>query len=144
MTTNSLFLVLGNQLFPLKHINKYKSTTIFMAEDLELCTYQKHHKLKIILFLSSMRSYYDLLKKEKFKVQYFDISNDFNIPYIKKLEKFISKNKIQELISFEIEDKPFEIKILKLVKKNLDQYLKMYHSQQMVNLDNHLTVYLLD
>jgi deoxyribodipyrimidine photolyase-related protein len=34
-----------------------------MAEDNGLCTYEKHHKQKILLFLSSMRSYADSLKK---------------------------------------------------------------------------------
>ena len=36
-----------------------------MAEDYELCTFQKHHKQKILLFLSAMRSHADSLKKNK-------------------------------------------------------------------------------
>ena len=60
----SLFLILGNQLFPYKHLSKYKDSTIFMCESFDLCTFQKHHKLKLILFLSSMRSYADQLKKK--------------------------------------------------------------------------------
>ena len=63
----SLFLVLGNQLFPQKHLNKYKDSTFFMCESYDLCTFQKHHKLKLILFLSSMRSYADQLKKINLK-----------------------------------------------------------------------------
>ena len=113
----SIFLILGNQLFPTKHINKYKDLTFFMCEDLELCSYQKHHKLKIMLFLSSMRSYADTLRKEKYKLKYFDLNNKFEIPYVVKLEEFIIKNSFKELISFEIEDKFFEKKINKLVNK---------------------------
>ena len=90
---------------------------IFMAEDYGLCTFQKHHKLKLILFLSSMRSYADELKKNKFKITYYDLNKDFKVSYEKKLEKFINKNKINELISFEIEDKFFEKKISSLTKK---------------------------
>jgi len=41
-----------------------------MAEDYGLCTYEKHHKQKILLFLSSMRSYADNLKKNKLKLDY--------------------------------------------------------------------------
>ena len=41
-----------------------------MAEDFQLCTYEKHHKNKILLFLSSMRSHADRLKKSKFKIQF--------------------------------------------------------------------------
>ena len=114
----SLFLILGNQLFPHKHLTKYKDSTIFMCESFDLCTFQKHHKLKLILFLSSMRSYADELKKNKFKVNYIDLKKDFKISYEKKLENFIKKNKFEELISFEIEDKFFEKKISTLCKKN--------------------------
>ena len=114
----SLFLILGNQLFPHKHLRKYKDSTIFMCESFDLCTFQKHHKLKLILFLSSMRSYADELKKNKFKVNYIDLKKGFKISYEKKLENFIKKNKFEELISFEIEDKFFEKKISTLCKKN--------------------------
>ena len=114
----SLFLILGNQLFPLKYLKDYKDSIIFMCESFDLCTFQKHHKLKLILFLSSMRSYADELKKNKFKVNYIDLKKDFKISYEKKLENFIKKNKFEELISFEIEDKFFEKKISTLCKKN--------------------------
>ncbi len=111
----SLFVILGNQLFDTKYIRDFKNSTFFMREDYELCTYQRHHKLKILLFLSSMRSYADLLKNEKYKIKYFDLDNDFKVPYERKLKNFIIKNNITELITFEIEDKFFENKIRKLV-----------------------------
>ena len=58
-----LFFILGNQLFPTKYIDRFKKDHLFfMAEDKGLCTYEKHHKQKILLFLSSMRSYADELK----------------------------------------------------------------------------------
>ena len=64
-----LLLILGNQLFPLKSLDKYKNDHIvFMSEDYELCTYEKHHKLKILLFLSAMRSHADRLKKINLKL----------------------------------------------------------------------------
>ena len=64
-----LFIILGNQLFPLKYLNRFKKDHLFfMAEDNGLCTYEKHHKLKILLFLSSMRSFYENLKKTTLKL----------------------------------------------------------------------------
>tara|TARA_B100000029_G_scaffold510672_1_gene602721 strand:- start:1726 stop:3216 length:1491 start_codon:yes stop_codon:yes gene_type:complete len=117
MKNNQLFIILGNQLFPTKHITKYKNSTFFMCEDLGLCTKQKYHKMKLVLFLSSMRSYADTLRKKKYKLKYYDLSNKFEISYEKKLEEYITKNKFKELVSFEIEDKFFEKKIKKLVKK---------------------------
>ena len=58
-----LFFILGNQLFPLKYIDRFKKDHLFfMTEDNGLCTYEKHHKQKILLFLSSMRSYADVFR----------------------------------------------------------------------------------
>ena len=118
MKNNQLFMILGNQLFPTKNIKRYKNSTFFMCEDFGLCTTPKHHKLKLVLFLSSMRSYAEILKKERYKLKYFDLSDRFEIPYEIKLEEFIIKKGFKELISFEIEDKFFEKKILDLGKKN--------------------------
>ena len=115
-----LFITLGNQLFPLKYLNRFKNDHLFfMAEDYGLCTYEKHHKLKILLFLSAMRSHADNLKKNNFKIYYSKIdSSDFKINYITKIQKIIKKNKIKEISFFEIEDKPFEKKIFSFIKKN--------------------------
>ena len=90
-----LFLILGNQLFPLKYLDRYKKDHLFfMAEDNELCTYEKHHKQKILLFLSSMRSYADSLKKSKFQLSYLKIEDkEFKDDYFKKLKKIINQKK---------------------------------------------------
>ena len=68
-----LFIILGNQLFNPKYLSEYKDHTFFMAEDYGLCTFEKHHKLKILLFLSSMRSFKDELKS---KIANFILKNE--------------------------------------------------------------------
>src|SRR6056300_282786 len=114
-----LFFILGNQLFPTKYIDRFKKDhTFFMAEDKGLCTYEKHHKQKILLFISSMRSYADNLKAEKFKLDYVKIEDkDFSEDYLKKIKKVITEKKIKQVSSFEIEDKFFEKKISLFFKK---------------------------
>jgi deoxyribodipyrimidine photolyase-related protein len=114
-----LFFILGNQLFPLKYLDRFKKDHLFfMAEDNGLCTYEKHHKQKILLFLSSMRSYADSLKKNKFKLDYLKIEDkDFKDDYLKKLKKIINQKKITEISNFEVEDKFFEKKISQFLKK---------------------------
>jgi len=112
-----LFLVLGNQLFNPKYLKKYLSYTFYMSEDFELCTFQKHHKLKILLFLSSMRSYRDELKERGIKVIYNDCTVDFKKNYEKKLEEIINKKKIKEISFFEIEDLFFEKRLKSFLKK---------------------------
>ena len=117
MHKNIVFIILGNQLFPISNLKGYKNHKLFMCEDYGLCTYEKHHKLKLLFFLSSMRSYADKLKDNKFDIHYIDLNSKFKISYEDKLEFFIKKNKITEINSFEIEDKFFENRILKLSKK---------------------------
>ena len=71
-----LHIVLGNQLFPIDQIKKIQPTKVFMREDMGLCTYERHHKHKIILFLSAMRSYRDELKKNKIDIEYQELGYD--------------------------------------------------------------------
>ena len=113
-----LFIILGNQLFNPNYLKDFKNHIFYMAEDYELCTYEKHHKLKILLFLSSMRSFKDELKSKNFKIIYDDINSKFKTSYEKKLEKIIKEKKIKEISFFEIEDKFFEKRIINLCKKN--------------------------
>ena len=112
-----IFIVLGNQLFDPLYLKNYKICKIFMAEDLGLCTYEKHHKLKILHFLSSMRSYNDLLKSKGFETDYYDCKNNFSDKYEDKLRKSIKESKPKRVFSFEVEDKPFEKKLNKIVKE---------------------------
>jgi deoxyribodipyrimidine photolyase-related protein len=112
MQKNTLLIVLGNQLFPLDHIQSVKADCIFMAEDLGLCTYEKHHKLKILMFLAAMREKRDELQANECSVEYIDIEHpDFEQPYEAKLAACIEANQIETLTFFEIEDKAFEERI---------------------------------
>ena len=92
-----LFIILGNQLFNPKYLSAYKDHLFFMAEDYNLCTFEKHHKLKILLFLSSMRSFKEELKSKNYNVLYKDVNKDFKLSYEKKLEKIIKEKKIKEI-----------------------------------------------
>ena len=115
----NLFFILGNQLFPLKYVDRFKKDHLFyMAEDYELCTYEKHHKQKLLLFLSSMRSYADSLKNNKYNIEYTKIGDkNFKDPYIAKLKNIIDNKRISKISSFEVEDKFFEKKLKNLFSK---------------------------
>jgi len=115
-----LMLVLGNQLFPTAHLREAGVARVFMAEDEGLCTYVKHHKLKLVLFLAAMRSYADDLKSAGFGVHYDRLddqptgrSGGADAPsYEQKLSDYLDANPaITELVHFEIEDKFFEHRV---------------------------------
>ena len=48
---SKFFVILGSQLFDPKILKKNGCGEVFMAEDFGLCTYFKHHKLKLYFSL---------------------------------------------------------------------------------------------
>ena len=122
MSDNEILLILGNQLFPIEYIKKTKVSKVFMAEDFGLTTNHKHHKLKILMFLWSMRQYRDNLIKNGYTVFYHSIDEEsFHDKYENKLLKVIKNHNIEKLKYFEIEDIDFEDKITNFVnQKNID------------------------
>jgi deoxyribodipyrimidine photolyase-related protein len=123
MSSSKGFLSLGNQLFSKEHIKDYKKHHFFMAEDYGLCTYEKHHKQKILLFLSAMRSYAEELSAAKYQVTYYDCNHPlFKKSYETKLLEFIKKNSIKEIVSFEVEDKFLEQRLHSFFLKNKVSY----------------------
>ena len=121
-----IFIVLGNQLFNPSYFEKFRNDHLFfICEDFQLCTYQKHHKHKILLFLSAMRSFADELKKKKFEIIYKSIEEkDFKESYVDKLFKEIEKGNVKEISMFEVEDKFFEKQLLENLKELKLNYLK--------------------
>ena len=120
MKTN-LFIILGNQQFPLKNISQFKDDHhFFMAEVNELCTHFKYHKQKILFFLASMREYAQGLKDNNFNIDYYQLSKKNNgTTFTQHLDHFLKKNKsIKKITCFEIEDIFFEKIINKYCQKN--------------------------
>ena len=119
MATKTLFIILGNQLFPLNELSNFKDCQFLMAEDYNLCTYEKHHKHKLVLFLSSMRKYADFLKNKKFSLKYYFLNKkNSHLSYEDKIIDCIKSKKISDVKMFEIEDKFFEKRIIDFCKLN--------------------------
>ena len=129
---NKTCVILGNQLFKPEILRANGFTHIYMAEDFGLCTYQKHHKKKIYLFLCAMREYRDELEQCGFEVSYFELKDRKDgLDYVKFLLKFARTNDITQLSFFEIEDKKFELEIL-CKKKSIP--LKIFIVFKSINL----------
>lgn len=106
-------LVLGDQLFPVNFYEKLSSATVFMAEDLGLCTHYKYHKHKIAFFLTSMRNYRDELRSKGHTVHYEAFSKE---KFSHRLKVFLESGKYQRITYVEIDDKFFETEIKKVFK----------------------------
>jgi len=109
MKGRSLLVVLGNQLFAPEHLPSPETARVFMAEDMGLCTYERHHQQKIVLFLASMRAYARELEEAGYHVDYIRLDPDDTRSYEDKLAGSLRDQ--DELIHFEIEDKPMERRI---------------------------------
>lgn len=120
MPVQRLFVVLGNQLFPPHFLEPYRDATVFMKEDRGLCTYERHHQQKIVLFLSAMRRHRDALRQAGFDVLYHELEPDQHHPeqpgYEQALERSIDELGIQQVLHFEVEDKPMEARLRDLLK----------------------------
>ncbi|MFL2802747.1 MAG: cryptochrome/photolyase family protein [Paracoccaceae bacterium] len=106
---NRLFIILGNQLFEPSILKQSGCNRVFMAEDFGLCTYEKHHKLKLYLFLTAMREYCKELESHGIAVDYFPLENrKKEESFSQLLLKYLLKSGLSSINIFEIEDKPFE------------------------------------
>ncbi len=115
-TPGALLVVLGNQLFPLEHLPPPSEVEVFMAEDLGLCTYVRHHQQKIVLFLAAMRSYADALGSAGYKVHYEKLDPGNARTYEAKLERTVQATGADELVHFEIEDKAMEERLVEFTE----------------------------
>ncbi len=117
--TDQLLVLLGNHLFPPGHTDDLKHVPVFMAEDLGLCTYVRHHQHKIVLFLAAMRSHADELQKRGRTVHYTRLDDRAgDAPYENKLLSQIKASKTKHLITFEVEDKFMEKRLKAFADRN--------------------------
>lgn len=107
-----MLLILGNQLFHPRYLPDRSGHTVYMAEDMGLCTYEKHHQQKIVLFLAAMREYADELRATGYTVRYEYLDGDDQRPYTEKLAAAMSDAGDRQLVHFEIEDKAMECRIV--------------------------------
>ena len=115
----NIFVILGNQLFDPQVLKNLGFCDVFMAEDYDLCTYEKHHKLKLYLFLCAMREYRDELEEENISVHYNSLKErQEEQSYLHCLVEYVLANKVELVNLFEIEDKAFEKILLEGLKNN--------------------------
>ncbi len=107
-----MLIVLGNQLFPTDEVRELEPEAVFMAEDVGLCTYVRHHQQKIVLFLAAMRSYRDELTAAGFDVHYHELDPATTETYESLLDTAIEASGCSRLVHFEIEDKAMESRIV--------------------------------
>ena len=69
------FILLPNQLFPMKYLKQFKGHHFVLFESYEYFTSYKYHPQKILFHITSMRDYRDELKANDIKVTYFKLTD---------------------------------------------------------------------
>ena len=118
LSPHVLLIVLGNQLFAPRHLPAATDVSVYMAEDLGLCTYVRHHQQKIVLFLAAMRSYADELKAAGYRVHYQTLDTSSACTYEDRLKNLLQTLKTSEIWHFEIEDKAIEQRLISFAVTN--------------------------
>jgi deoxyribodipyrimidine photolyase-related protein len=114
----SLFVILGNQLFPPKYLKGHEKDLLFMAEDRNHCEAHAFHKHKIVFYLSAMRHYARELRQHDFNLVYFEMEETKGLTYEKVLTKVMKESALNKITAFEVEDKEQEKKLRDLCEKN--------------------------
>ena len=110
---NNTFVILGNQLFHPEKLKSRDCNHVVMIEDYGLCTFEKHHKLKLYLYLCAMREFRDELEQAGVGVTYFKLEDRTdNSSYTEFLTDYLQARSITHVNFFEIEDSWFEAKII--------------------------------
>jgi len=114
-----VFLMLGNQLFPVARLRNWQGALFFLAEDYATCRNVRHHKHKLLFTLSAMRAHAELLRREGFSVEYVPLSEESNrLTYVEKLRRLLSTTGFKELVHFEIEDPLMERRIARFADRH--------------------------
>ena len=112
-----LFLIFGNHQFPEEKFKKFKSDHIFfICESIKMCSKFNYHKKKLLFMLSSMRAFKENLEKRKYKLIYFKLDDNKSKNFFSSLETLIDDLKVNEISSFEVENKYLEMKMIKFLK----------------------------
>jgi deoxyribodipyrimidine photolyase-related protein len=128
MLTNSLNLVLGDQLYKENPLFEL-SNDFIMIESLDFADYQ-YHKSRLLHCFVSMREYSDELKKSKFNVEYWQLKDEKKIRDVFDYAKNNGKNTINIC---SIENKKFKIKIYELGKEFNVSINEVYDSKFLTN-----------
>jgi deoxyribodipyrimidine photolyase-related protein len=118
--SNILLILFPTQLFESEYVKKIlehkestesnpiKSKHIILFEHPYFFTKFPYHKFKLILHRASMKNYYDLIDKKKYKSEYIEYDS------LEKINKYIKTNSINEIRFFN----PIEKELINMIMEN--------------------------
>ncbi|HMS54240.1 MAG TPA: cryptochrome/photolyase family protein [Fimbriimonadaceae bacterium] len=95
-------VLLGDMLFSPSYLPAAKH--VFMREDWTLCTRVRHHKQKILFFLSAMRSYASELRRHGYEVHYEHLQQEDKRSFQEQVNQWRHRANLRTLVTFEPND----------------------------------------
>ena len=142
MKTQEIFLIFGDNLFPVKYFEKYKHLQFLMIEGPDLQTHFKYHKMRLAFLQSASRHKFAELVEEGFDIRRIhlrDTSLEFS--FCERLKKFCIDNKVKIVHSYGKEDKFLHQGVVDTFKELSIEY-KTYPSPLFLNGREQFTEYL--
>lgn len=103
--TRGLFLVLPGQCFPVRFVNPWLQCDFLLSEWAPNLIDDRHHQLKLVMLIRSLRSYADELRKVGAKVIYHSLEDERFGTFSDQVRHAAKNASFSELLHFEIEDR---------------------------------------
>ncbi len=110
-----MLFLLGNQLFPSAHLPPPSDGPVFMSEDKSLFSHGQNHQQKLVLYLAAMRAYADELRSSGYDVHYQAMRTAGECAFQEGLSRAMKESGESTVRYFEIEDKPVETRVSRVI-----------------------------
>ena len=121
---NDVFLIYGDNLFPLEYFEKFKDKNFLMIEGPNLNTHFKYHKMRLAFLQSASRHKYKELEMNGYNVQRILLHDDsLDSSYCERLKKYCTLKQIKKIHTYGKEDKFFHLEVSSFCAKSNIEYI---------------------
>lgn len=104
-SARSLFLILPGQCFPIRFVKSWLHSDFLLSEWAPNLLDDRHHQLKLVMLIRSLRSYAEELRKAGAKVIYHSLEDERCGDFSDQVERACTGAARSELAHFEVEDR---------------------------------------
>lgn len=137
-----VFLIFGDNLFPLQYFEEYKSIPFLMIEGPDLQTHFHYHKMRLAFLQSASRHKYKELINNGYNVTRINLRDDgLDVSYVDRLKKYCLKSQVKTIQTYGKEDKFFDREIRHFCHENGIDYI-VYRTPLFLNSHEDFKSYL--
>ncbi len=137
-----LFLIFGDNLFPIQYFEKFKHLPMLMIEGPNLQTHFKYHKMRLAFLQSASRHKFQELSVNGYTVSRINLLDDkLESGYVERLKKYCQKNKVKSIHTYGKEDKFFDREVRQFCLEHEIEYV-VYRTPLFLNSHEDFKSYL--